>query len=177
LLSEFIDGSALGLNNLRQTVSDADIAAAVRLIERAETVYTVGFRRSFPVSAYLAYSLPQAGKRAFFIDGVAGLSRQQVQTITSKDLLIAISYHPYAEETVQTVSIAQTNGAKVLAITDSVVSPIAKGADAMLETRESEIRGFRSLSASLCLAQAVVIAFAFDQERNKTVARRSTRKR
>jgi hypothetical protein len=76
------------------------------LIDKAETVYVVGFRRSFPVASYLAYSLQQLNKRTLFIDGVAGLTKQQVQTIGPKDLLIAVSYHPYAEETVMAVEMA-----------------------------------------------------------------------
>src|SRR3546814_14462754 len=71
------------------------------MIADAETVHVAGFRRSFPVAAYLAYSLQQAGKRMQFIDGVAGLALGHGPSIGSDDLLIAISYHPYAEETVQ----------------------------------------------------------------------------
>src|SRR4029453_19120384 len=63
LLSEFIEGNSLALQSLAQTVSDEELAAAVRLLDAAENVYVVGFRRAFPVSSYLAYSLQQTGKR------------------------------------------------------------------------------------------------------------------
>ena len=167
LLSEFVEGNTMALQNLPQTVSDADLTAAVRLLEAAEAVYVVGFRRAFPVSSYLAYSLSQAGKRVVFVDGVAGLARQQVQMLTPKDLLIAVSYHPYADETVHAVETAASRGAPVLSISDSLVSPIAKPATVTLQVRESEIRAFRSLSASMCLAQALVIGFAFEASRKE----------
>ena len=167
LLSEFVEGNTMALQNLPQTVSDADLTAAVRLLEAAEAVYVVGFRRAFPVSSYLAYSLSQAGKRVVFVDGVAGLARQQVQMLTPKDLLIAVSYHPYADETVHAVETAAARGAPVLSISDSLVSPIAKPATMTLQVRESEIRAFRSLSASMCLAQALVIGFAFEASRKE----------
>jgi DNA-binding MurR/RpiR family transcriptional regulator len=165
LLGEFIDGNSLALQNLNQSVSNKDLTAAARLLEAAETVYVVGFRRSFPVSSYLAYSLQQAGKRTVFVDGVGGLAKQQVQTITPQDLLIAVSYQPYAEETVAAVEMAAARKAKVLAISDSLVSPIAKPAQLTLQVREAEIRAFRSLSASICLAQALVIGFAVETSR------------
>jgi DNA-binding MurR/RpiR family transcriptional regulator len=167
LLSEFVEGNTLALQSLGQTVSDADLAAAVKLIQAADSVYVVGFRRAFPVSSYLAYSLQQAGKRTVFVDGVAGLARQQVQTISPKDLMLAVSYQPYADETVHAVETAASRGAKVLSISDSLVSPIAKPADITLQVRESEIRAFRSLSASICLAQALVISFAFEASRKE----------
>lgn len=171
LLSEFVEGNILALQNLMQTVAPAEIKAAVDLISAAETVHVAGFRRSFPVASYLVYSLLQAGKRAVFIDGVAGLAMAQTQAIAPKDLLIAVSYLPYAEETVAIVHAARDNGARVLAISDSPVSPIAKSADLVLQTRESEVRKFRSLSASMCLAQALVINFAYDA--SKPRARRA----
>jgi len=161
LLAEFVEGNTMALQNLAQAIGEQEMSAAVKLIEQAETVYVAGFRRAFPVSAYLAYSLQQVGKRTMFIDGVAGLARQQVQSIGPKDLLIAVSYHPYAEETVLAVETAVGRGASVLALSDSLVSPIAKPATAVLQVRESEVRTFRSLAASICLAQALVIGFAF----------------
>lgn len=167
LLSEFIEGNSLALQNLAQTVSDDDLLAAVRLLEPADTVYVVGFRRAFAVASYLAYSLQQTGKRTVFVNGVGGMARQQMQTITTKDLLIAVSYQPYAEETVSAVEVAAGRGAKVLSISDSLVSPIAKPADVTLQVREAEIRAFRSLSASMCLAQALVIGFAFEASRKE----------
>ncbi|ODU21627.1 MAG: iron dicitrate transport regulator FecR [Sphingomonas sp. SCN 67-18] len=162
VLNEFVEGNVLALQNLAQTISDTDMRDAVRLIAKAETVHVAGFRRSFPVAAYLAYSLQQLGKRVLFMDGVAGLAKQQAQAMQPKDLLIAISYHPYAEETVQLVEIAAQQGAKVLSLSDSLVSPIAKSAALVLQVRESEVRGFRSLATSMCLAQALVIRFGFE---------------
>lgn len=167
VLGEFVEGNTLALQNLTQTVSETDMKDAVALIDKAETVYVVGFRRSFPVASYLAYSLQQVNKRTLFIDGVAGLTKQQVQTIGPRDLLIAVSYHPYAEETVQAVEMATQRGARVLSISDSLVSPIAKPAELVLHVRESEVRTFRSLAASICLAQALVISFAFEASKEK----------
>jgi DNA-binding MurR/RpiR family transcriptional regulator len=163
ILSEFVEGATLALRNLEQTVSEKDLSAVVRLIGSAETVYVVGFRRAFPVASYLAYSLQQAGKRIIFVDGVAAPHRQQVRAITAQDLLIAVSFAPYAEETVQVVDGATERGARIVAISDSLVSPVAKPAAHVLQVRESEIRKFRSLAATICLAQALVIAYVFEQ--------------
>lgn len=162
LLAEFVEGNTLALNGLLQTVSGENMASAVAALVKADTVFLAGFRRSFPVASYLAYSLLQAGKRAVFVDGVGGLAIRQVQAMNPGDLLIAVSFQPYAEEAVGAVEAAVARGAQVLAISDSLVSPIAKPADLVLQVRESEVRSFRSLSASMCLAQALVINYAFE---------------
>lgn len=161
VLGEFVEGNVLALQNLGKIIGSQDLAHAVKLLSQAETVYVAGFRRSFPVAAYLAYSLLQVDKRTVFIDSLGGMSLQQVHAITDRDLLIAVSYHPYAEEAVQVVDAAVERGCKVLSISDSLVSPVAKPATLVLQVREAEIRKFRSLSASMCLAQALVISYAF----------------
>lgn len=161
VLSEFVEGNVLALNNLRELVKDKDLSAAVDLIAAADTVYVVGFRRSLPVSSYLAYSLQQLSKRTVFVDGVGGLTRQQIQAIGPKDLLIDVSFHPYADETIQAVQTAIMHEAKVLSISDSLVSPTAKPATLALQVKEAEIRKFRSLAATMCLVQAIVISYAF----------------
>lgn len=165
LLREFAEGTDLALRHLVQTVGANELAEAFRLLDQAETVYVIGVRRAFPVAAYLAYSLQQSAKRTIFVDGVAGLWQQQVAAITSKDLLIGVSYRPYAEETIHVVDAAHERHATTLAITDSAVSHIAKEAHTVLRVQEAEIRGFRSLAASMCLAQTLVIGYAFRSTR------------
>ncbi|MCL6699520.1 MurR/RpiR family transcriptional regulator [Sphingomonas sp. NSE70-1] len=172
LLTEFVEGNILALQNLSETVSEKEMRGAVDLIANAAVVHVAGFRRAFPISAYLAYSLQQLGKHVQFIDGVGGLARPQANTIDDRDLLIAVSFHPYAPETVELTEIATRNGAKILSISDSRVSPIAKAADIALQVHDSEVRSFRSLAASMCLAQAVVIGFAFEAEGSRKVARK-----
>jgi DNA-binding MurR/RpiR family transcriptional regulator len=176
MLREFIEGSDLALQNLPQTVTARDLERAIELVMDASTVYVAGFRRSFPVASYLAYALQQAGKRTFFMDGVGGLANHQVESIGAEDLLVAISYPPYAQETLEIVQRAIARRAHLLSFTDTPVSPIAKPADAVLLVRETEVRSFRSLSASLCLAQAMAISVAFRVSSGKN-ARKGARGR
>src|SRR5690606_5202996 len=107
------------------------------------------------------YSLHQADKKTVFIDSVGGMALPQVHAIGPRDLLVAVSYHPYAEEAVHLIDAAAIRGCKVLSISDSMVSPVAKPSTLVLQVREAEIRKFRSLSASMCLAQALAISYVF----------------
>ncbi len=161
VLSEFVEGNVMALQHLGETVDKASLAAAVDLIAQADTVYVAGFRRAFPVAAYLAYSLHQVDKRTVLVDSVGGMTRQQIHGIGRDDLLLVVSYHPYAEEAAHLIDVAVDMHCKVLSISDSLVSPIAKPASLVLQVREAEIRKFRSLSTSMCLAQALVISYAF----------------
>lgn len=159
LLSEFVKGNVLALENLNHSVGLRELEEAIELIENAETVYIAGFRRSFPIASYLAYLLAQSDKRTVLVDGVGGLHLQQARGLLKKDVLVAISYSPYSPETIALVE-AFTGHAAVIAITDSVIAAIAKENALVLQVRESEVRGFRSLAASMCLAQSIAIGLA-----------------
>jgi len=161
VLAEFIQGNIMALQHLDGSIDQEQLAQAVDLIAKADTVYVAGFRRSFPVAAYLAYSLHQVDKRTVFIDAVGGMTQQQIHGITDQDLLLEVSYFPYAEEAVHLIDTAAEHGGKILSITDSPLSPIARSASLVLQIREAEVRGFRSLSSTMCLAQSLVIAYAF----------------
>lgn len=161
VLTEFVEGNVLALQHLGDAIDRHALIEAVNLIASADTVYVAGFRRSFPVAAYLAYSLHQVDKKTVFIDSVGGMTRQQIHGITRDDLLLVVSYTPYAEEAVHLIDTAVDQGCRVLSISDSPVSPVAKPATLVLQVREAEVRKFRSLSTSMCLAQTLVISYAF----------------
>lgn len=164
VLHEFADNNILALEHLKDSVRKADLDRAIDLIRAANAVYIVGLRRSFPVASYLAYALRHVDKRAYLLDGVAGMLTEQSSLLTTKDLLIAISFHPYAPETAEVAAASKEQKARIIAITDSRLSPIAGAADVCFEIKDAEVRQFRSLTASLCLAQTLVISYAFEME-------------
>ena len=56
---------------------------------------------------------------------------------------------------------ARERGATVVALTDSRLGPVAAAADAVLTVQQAELFGFRTLSSTMCLAQALYIAVAY----------------
>ena len=166
LMQEFADSNIIALEHLKESIRKADLEKAVALIREAPAVYIIGLRRSFPVASYLAYALRHVDdKRTYLLDGVAGMLAEQSGMVRQADLLIAISFRPYAKETAEIVEQARSRGARVLAISDTRLSPIARDADVAFETKDAEVRQFRSLTASLCLAQTLVISYAFQSDR------------
>lgn len=161
LLNEFSAASSMSVGHLSETINEANLNEALLLLENANSVYVAGFRRSFPVAAYLTYSLQQGGKRTILVDGVGGFALYNEQQFRDGDLLVVISFSPYATETLSLLDSAAASGTPILALTDSLVSPIAKKATCILEVRDSQVRGFRNLAASMCLAQSLAIGHAF----------------
>jgi DNA-binding MurR/RpiR family transcriptional regulator len=160
LLQEFATGNIIALEHLRETVDADALERSVDLMVKAKTIYLVGLRRSFPVAAYMAYALRHVDKPAHLIDGMAGMLVEQSSMISRFDLLFAISFRPYAKETADIAGTAKAAGATVVAISDSQLSPVSREAEVSFAVRDSEVRQFRSLTASLCLAQTLIISYA-----------------
>src|SRR5699024_670148 len=74
------------------------------------------------------------------------------------DVLFASTFEPYAEETAQAIQRAVDRGAGVVVLTDSPLSPVVADATVCLEVHDAKLHNFRSLAASMCLAQALVVA-------------------
>ena len=167
LFAEFMSANIIALEHMKDTVDPARLERAVDLLESSAAVFLVGLRRSYPVAAYMAYALRHVEKPAHLIDGLAGMLREQSSMITGNDLLLAISFRPYADETARIAAQAKDAGASVIAFSDSRLSPIARDADVSFEIKDAEVRQFRSLAGSLCLAQTLVISYAQRLEQRK----------
>ncbi|MDA0680986.1 MAG: MurR/RpiR family transcriptional regulator [Proteobacteria bacterium] len=161
VLHDFAESNIIALEHLREVVLPADLEKSVELMHKAHTVYLAGVRRSFPVAAYLAYSLSHVEKRAFLLDGVAGMTSEQSWMLGPEDVVIAISFRPYSDDTAAVAERARANGAPLIAISDSRLSPIARDAAVCFEIKDAEVRQFRSLTASMCIAQTLVISYAY----------------
>lgn len=160
LLDGFAEAAERSVADFRHKADPAALERAVTLLAGAETIYLVGFRRSFPVTAYMAYAMGKLGIRHILVDGIAGLGVEQTSFITARDAMLSVSFTPYSNETVSLTNAAKARGAHIVALTDSVFSPIAPGADVWLEVVEANFEGFRSMAATLALAMTLTVAIA-----------------
>ena len=160
VLDGFIEAAERSIADFRAKLEPEALEAAVRLLAEADTIFLVGARRSFPVATYLAYALARLGIRYVLVDGAGGLAADQIELVRPTDAVLAISFTPYASETVALAQAGKRRDAKLISITDSVFSPIAPVADAWLGVTEADFDGFRSLAATMALAGALAVAIA-----------------
>lgn len=160
LLDGFTEAAAVSLDRMRSSVSLEKFSRAVATLAKADTIYLLGARRVFPVSAYCAYAFGKLGVRSILIDHVAQLGPEQLATASERDAVLAISYTPYSPVTIDLAAAASRREIPVVAITDSAFSPLVSSAAVWLEIAEADFGAFRSLSASFALAMALVVGVA-----------------
>ncbi len=160
LVQGFAEAAEKSLGELRNRIDQKTLDEAVTLLARANTIYVVGLRRSYPVAAYISYAFNKLGVRHVLLDGLAGLDAEVVSFASAKDAVLAISFTPYANETINLASQASDRGVPIVAITDSAFSPLAQRAKLWFEIVEANFEGFRSFSATFALSMALTVAIA-----------------
>ncbi len=160
------------IDNIRQTLQETVPEAfeeAVRLILGARRIYVTGLRSASSLAVFLTFCLNWVvGNAHALISGVEDWL-EQMGEIEAGDLLIAISFPRYTRKTVEIVDHARSRGARVLAITDSVMSPLARQATLVLPARSSIDSYVDSFTAPLSLINALLTAVA-QQQKERTVA-------
>ncbi|MEP3048034.1 MAG: MurR/RpiR family transcriptional regulator [Roseibium sp.] len=156
LLAEFVEVGRASLENLMTNVDPAALQQAVDVLSRAETIHLVGFRRAFPVTSYLGYAFEKMGVPAILHPGIANISMTHL--IRPNDAVIAVTFTPYSEMTLDIAAKGRDIGADIVAITDVVTSPLARLKAIQLLVAELDVGDFRALSASLSLAITLAVS-------------------
>lgn len=164
IASEFLSGSLAGMQELQSSLHGPSFKKAVELLAASDCIWIAASRRSFPIAVYLDYALQHTDKRISLVTGMGSMHLGQMRSVRKGDVILAISFTPYAEETIGVAHAAVDRGAKLIAITDSRMSPLAKLAQISLIVQDSTTFGFRSLSSTMGLAQSLFIALTYALE-------------
>jgi DNA-binding MurR/RpiR family transcriptional regulator len=136
------------------------IDAVVGVIAGARRVGFLGVRSSFGIAFQFRYAYNLIARNGVLFDGVGGTVHDQVDTLDRGDVLIAISQSPYSTPTVEAVDAAAARGVSVIALTDSIVSPLARRATHALRYRADSVSFFPSMIAPLALVELLLARLA-----------------
>ena len=168
-LGYFVQGGIQALQSLRKTVKDEDIEKAASIMIESDVVHIAAQRRSFPIGTYLTYALSHLGVPNMLLDSVGGMFPEQGKNIRKGDVLLAISFSPYAHEVLKLAGNVKEQGIPVIVISDSILNPLGLFSDVCMEVEETEIFGFRGviLSALMCLSLSLVVELGGQMEKQK----------
>jgi DNA-binding MurR/RpiR family transcriptional regulator len=160
LFQGFAEAAEKSIEDLRNRVDGERLEQAIKMLAKADRIYLVGLRRSFPITSYMAYAFGKLGIKNQLIGATGGLAAEEVGFATAQDAVLAVSFTPYAAETLRLTQAAAARGVPVVAITDSAFSPLVPVAKIWFEVTEWHFEGFRSLSATLVLAMSLTVGVA-----------------
>ncbi|MDX7952339.1 MurR/RpiR family transcriptional regulator [Lichenihabitans sp. Uapishka_5] len=160
LFEGFANAAEHSIRHLRNRLRPEMLDEAASLLAPAETIYLIGQRRSFPVTAYLNYVLGKLGVKNVLIGSASGNDPETLSFATAADAAIAVSFTPYSSSTVSFAQRVADGGTPLVVITDSPFSPLLPPATCWFEVVEEDFEGFRPLSATLALSMTLAVGVA-----------------
>lgn len=152
----------LDIEKIRRTMEKAsveDFEQAVDAIVSAKNIYILGVRSASALSGFMSFYFNQIFENVRPINTTSASEMfEQIMRIKEGDVFIGITFPRYSQRTTNAAKFAKENGAKVIAITDSDLSPIAEAADHLLLARSDMASFVDSLVAPLSMINALIVA-------------------
>ncbi|ABN51941.1 MAG TPA: MurR/RpiR family transcriptional regulator [Hungateiclostridium thermocellum] len=137
----------------------------VKSILNARKIYILGVRSSAPLASFLGFyfNLIFDNVRLVHTTSVSEMFEQIIHA-SRGDVVIGISFPRYSKRTINAMRFAQNQGATVVAITDSLYSPLAKNADHVITARSDMASFVDSLVAPLSVINALIVAIGMSRK-------------
>ncbi|WP_415919883.1 MurR/RpiR family transcriptional regulator [Tateyamaria sp. SN6-1] len=173
LYGEMIADALENIDATFANISKDELEAAARLIWNSRDVYTMGVGVNSGIAnvfTYLArtcmvqfHAIPRPGSTA--TDDIAWADR--------RDVMIAMTSHPYRTEVVEAVAQAKRQGMTIIALSDSPASPIIRAADHGFVLSVNTSQFFPSSVTSVLLLETL-LSFVISVATEKVVDRADT---
>ena len=152
------------MDNIKATLEMADeegFKKAVDAILRSRRIYILGVRSCASLAAFLGFymNLLFDDVRLIHTNSVSETFEQMLK-IGAEHVVIGISFPRYSKRTVRAMEFAKSRGAKVVAVTDSDVSPLIPFSDYTLKARSDMVSFVDSLVAPLSLLNSLIVALS-----------------
>jgi DNA-binding MurR/RpiR family transcriptional regulator len=147
------------IRNLSETLRDISLETfhqAVTDMKNAKRIFVVGLRGAHAPALVLALYLRFLGKQASPVIPGYGDVWNTLHGMGSEELVIGISFPRYTRLTIEILEYAKGKGARVGAITDSFVSPLARNADWVLPVHSKLDSFIESFTAAMSLVNALL---------------------
>src|SRR5262245_16054960 len=164
-----LDKALDNLNLLKSNLDRNQVVELAKLIHRSRRILVVGVDFAASLAYYFAYGLVTLGFDAEAPVGTEGNLQHKLKVLTSRDLLIAISFGQCIRVTVEAAMRARKRSVQTFGITDSDTTPIARYCEKYLVAGVFSPSFLNSYVAPMALINAIHVACAhLDPKRSLT---------
>ena len=150
------------IEKIRRTIEETskeDFNQAVKAISHAKTIYIFAVRSAAALASFLGYYYSLIFENVKVISNYGETEiYEKLFRISSDDVIIGISFPRYSSAAVQAMTFANRRGAKVIALTDSMSSPLIAVSDYVLIAKSDMVSVVDSLVAPLSMINALIAA-------------------
>lgn len=147
------------INNIKFTMEDLNLyefKKAVDLLLNAKRIYIVARRSSSVLGIFLKYYLDLMFNNVNLIENIEQIPKQ-ISEFSDEDVIIGISFEKYPRSVVEIFTHLKRNGAKTIAITDNMLSPLVPYSDVTLTAVSKSSTFIESFAAPLSLINVLIV--------------------
>ncbi len=151
------------IENLSKTLQDISPEIFSQVVEdllSAKRIFIAGFRGSYAPAVLFSLYLRFLKKEVWLLTNTYGEMWDVLYELNEHDLLFAISFPRYTTLTVEVVKYVRSRGVKVIALTDSILSPLGRRADLVVPVRCSLDSYIESFTAAISIFNAILTAMS-----------------
>ncbi|WP_415312767.1 MurR/RpiR family transcriptional regulator [Clostridium perfringens] len=159
------------IENIRATlekINHKTFDEVVNEIFKAKRIYIIGLRSSTALAEFLGFYLNLILDNVRVISNGISDTFEQMLNLGEGDLVIGIGFPRYALKTIDALEFAKTRNAKIVSITDSLISPLASQSDHTLIAQSNMASFVDSLVAPLSVINALIIAVGIREKEKIT---------
>jgi len=157
IMNHIVNKEISNLKKMLQTLNEETFASIVEEVIKANEVIIVATRASAPIAIYACSILNRIGKKTEYIISGGTEIFDRLTVIDRNTLIIGFGFARYPKETVKILSFFKKKNMRVIAITDNLMSPLARFSDIIL-TIPCESMSFTDFYATpVCIINALVI--------------------
>lgn len=155
LAADMLGGIAAQVSQLSQPQSLEMLVEAARLLGTARRIYCLGLRSSHSPAWHLHYILSLAGKHSIMLDAIGGIGADALGSASAGDVMVAVSVLPYTRQTIEIADYAGEASVPLIAITDSLVAPLAQLAACTLVVPTESPSFLHTMSPAFVVAEVL----------------------
>lgn len=156
------------ISRIKETMEDIDRDTFEKIVEellKAEKIYILGVRSSAALAMYTGFYFNLIFDNVHLVRTTSASEMfEQILSAGPGDVVLGISFPRYSKRTSKAMEYTGKKGAYVVAISDSVNSPIAKWADSTLIARSDMTSFVDSLTAPLSVINGLIVAAGLKRE-------------
>lgn len=167
LLSTVLTSDMRNMEETLGTIETDTFQVAVEELLKAEEIYVIGLRTCAPLAGFLTFYLRMMFRHVHLLDSnnYSEILEQMVR-ISSKDVIIGISFPRYSMRTLKALEFANTRNAKIITITDSPYSPMNLYSSCNLIAKSKLSTVLDSLVAPMSVINALIVALSKKKQKS-----------
>jgi DNA-binding MurR/RpiR family transcriptional regulator len=153
------------IQNLRETsagLQPDQVRRAIRILSQARRLFIVAMRSSFGLATLAHSHFSGIRSGVTLVESSRGMMPDLLTDVGPSDAMLAISFPRYTRGTLEIAEYVKGRGCRVIAITDSILSPLARISDLVIQAKIEGLGFINSYTSAVaiinCLSTGVSMA-------------------